>query len=420
MITVEAVGIGRDTADLNLYHVPSSQNICESVEVSTIGGSFTCQTKALTIQSTDEIKLAIGAMTYACGNTGSPAECTLTQELASSPSLSSVTLSAVDTITMTGANFPAGQDVSCSFKGVEGTATLSGNTVTCVFAKGVPASDAAEVAIVTFTDSVSKVSLRADSNGQTLTNALGAVSGAASLECSFAGGCTYSISGTGLASALQSSDMNKVTVCENECVLDLASSDSSQASCTLPALATSYSANEYDLIKASNLAVQWTGTGSNPQALNDDVNTKDLSDTTSSGCFAEVSARPGYTFSIEEVKIFLNSLTNKTPYINGNLILQGSTDGASFSDIYSYDESIHEGWNSVDWRSSSPQVFKTIRLQGAVSGSCRLGEVKLIGVEVLDDSNTSTSCTAKLTLDGASQDLTAVTYSDANTSSLDA
>jgi hypothetical protein len=87
------------------------------------------------------------------------------------------------------------------------------------------------------------------------------------------------------------------------------------------------------------------------------------------------------------VKIFLNNLLDKAPYTDDNLRIQGSNDGGStFTDLHSYSDEIHEGWNSVDWR-SSPQVFSTIRLQGAVSGSCRLGEVRLIGVEVLANSN---------------------------------
>ena len=61
-----------------------------------------------------------------------------------------------------------------------------------------------------------------------------------------------------------------------------------------------------------------------------------------------------------------------------------------------------------------------MRFLGSQSGSCRLGEVKLVGVEVLDDSNTSSTCMAKLTINGASQDLTTVSYDGAKTPSLTA
>ena len=145
------------------------------------------------------------------------------------------------------------------------------------------------------------------------------------------------------------------------------------------------------------------------------MNTRDSEDNSSSNCYAQVTARDGFTYSIDQVKVFLNNLLDKSPYTGGNLKIQGSNNGgASFTDIYSYDELIHEGWNTFDSR-ASPQVFSTIRLQGAVAGSCRLGEVKLIGVEVLNNSNTSASCTAKLTIDGSTTDLTDVTYNGAIT-----
>ena len=153
-------------------------------------------------------------------------------------------------------------------------------------------------------------------------------------------------------------------------------------------------------------------------ALNDGVNARDSQDNTSSNCYAEVTARAGYTFGIDQVKIFLNNLIDKAPYTNGNLLLQGSNDaGVSFTTIHSYDDEIHEGWNTLDYR-SSPQIYSTIRLQGAVAGSCRLGEVSLFGVEVLNDSNPSSTCTAEITIDGSTSSLTDVTYSGAITPSL--
>jgi len=49
----------------------------------------------------------------------------------------------------------------------------------------------------------------------------------------------------------------------------------------------------------------------------------------------------------------LNNLLDKSPYTDGNLVLQGSNDsGASFTDIHAYDDDIHEGWNTLDYRSS--------------------------------------------------------------------
>ena len=171
-------------------------------------------------------------------------------------------------------------------------------------------------------------------------------------------------------------------------------------------------------MRPKDLEVTWTGTGDDMTSLNDGVNTKDSIDSTASGCYAEVTARAGFVYAIDEVKIFLNTLHDKAPYTADNLKIQGSNDaGSTFTDLYSYDDTIHEGWNSIDWR-ASPEVYSTIRFQGAASGSCRLGEVRLIGVHVLDDMNTSATCTAELTIEGSVTVLTAVTYDGATTPSL--
>lgn len=56
---------------------------------------------------------------------------------------------------------------------------------------------------------------------------------------------------------------------------------------------------------------------------------------------------------------------------------------------------------------------------GEENGSCRLGEIKLIGLEVFSDTNTSTSCTGKITIGGVESDLTAVEYNESVTPYLD-
>ena len=56
---------------------------------------------------------------------------------------------------------------------------------------------------------------------------------------------------------------------------------------------------------------------------------------------------------------------------------------------------------------------------GEENGSCRFGEIKLIGLEVFSDTNPSISCTAKITLDGVESDLTAVEYNQNVTPYLD-
>lgn len=76
---------------------------------------------------------------------------------------------------------------------------------------------------------------------------------------------------------------------------------------------------------------------------------------------------------------------------------------------------MHEGWNSHDFESGKQPAFNIYRFQGATSGSCRIGEVRLHGVESIADNNPTYSCTPKLVVDKVSTDLNAVTFANTKT-----
>lgn len=59
-LTVTGVGFGINSENLNLYHVESNQNICDSSSTVNGYGDYTCYTIAQEILSTDTIKLAVG------------------------------------------------------------------------------------------------------------------------------------------------------------------------------------------------------------------------------------------------------------------------------------------------------------------------------------------------------------------------
>ena len=102
---------------------------------------------------------------------------------------------------------------------------------------------------------------------------------------------------------------------------------------------------------------------------------------------------------LEEVKFFINEMFDKTPYVGG-LVFQGSDNGFDFTDLWTIDASVHEGWNSHDFDEGSEPSFNIYRFQGTTSGSCRVGEVRLHGTESIDNDSSSYTCTPKLTLDG--------------------
>lgn len=86
----------------------------------------------------------------------------------------------------------------------------------------------------------------------------------------------------------------------------------------------------------------------------------------------------------------------------------------TFEDLWVMDESVHEGWNSKDFETNRPS-YNIYRFQGTDAGSCRVGEVKLHGIESISDSASSYSCTPKLHLAGTVTQLNPVTYDSAVT-----
>ena len=252
----------------------------------------------------------------------------------------------------------------------------------------------------------------------TISNALSVSSSTSGLSCSFAGGCPYTVTAASLTATLVGSTTDYIDVCGNKCAIDEANSDSSQLTCTLPYVSTTYSASNYDIVTKGLLHDgTWTGTASDAELakLIDNNNIVDMTDSTAADCYAQVQYKPNHVGVLDEAKIFINKLTNKTPLIGGNLIFQGSNDGTTFTDLWTIDASVHEGWNSIDFDSGSQPAYNIYRFQGKVSGSCRIGEIRLHGIESIDDNNASFSCTPKLMVDGVATDLSPVTFDSTTT-----
>ena len=125
------------------------------------------------------------------------------------------------------------------------------------------------------------------------------MTGQTGLNCSFQGGCMYSVTGSGLANTLIGHDEDKITVCNRECVLDFDESSASITKCRLPSLMTTFSASTFNMAEASNLAGEWNGSGSDSELskLMDGNNLGDYLDSTSP-CYYQISATSGYVYQI--------------------------------------------------------------------------------------------------------------------------
>ena len=104
-------------------------------------------------------------------------------------------------------------------------------------------------------------------------------------------------------------------VCGNECVIDLEASDVSTAICTMPPVMTTFSAATFNMVEATVIPGTWEGTGSSAELakLNDVDYLNDYEDS-STPCYFSLSASDGYAFQVDNAKVFIDNLQDKSPY----------------------------------------------------------------------------------------------------------
>jgi len=355
LITVTGTGFGVNSSSVNLQHTTSGQDICQEVTI-TGYGSFTCLTNAMEISSSDSINLKIGTDIFSCGNTNG-AECSFEQLNASSPQISAVDISDPASVFVNGSGFPTSNyDAVAVFMGVESsssTITDSGS-IEFIFDNGLPVSSTDSPLQVRFDHQSLNEQIFAVQNNILSINEASIVFSTLDLTCSFQGGCSYMVEGTGLTSSLLNSDVNSIDMCGNTCVVDEGASDPHQVTCILPHIVTAYSASAYDVVVPGPLhSGTWTGTASDTELakLIDGKNTVDMTDS-NTDCHFQVQYKENHVGVLEQVKFFINEMIDKSPYV-GSLVFQGSDDGATFTDLWTIDSAVHEGWNYHDFEEGS-------------------------------------------------------------------
>lgn len=239
------------------------------------------------------------------------------------------------------------------------------------------------------------------------------------LDCSFAGGCHYAIESDGLYGSLLNS-ANEVRVCGSPCTLIESESTAQSAVCEISKLSTTYSVNDYAIRQSEDLLGEIFPEDS--AILHDHLTVEHYESSVSEGCEVGVTFKEGHVGILDEAKIFIGFLVDKTPYVD-NLAFHGSNDDwATWEELHLFGEEIHEGWNYIDYREDDAEkpAYNSYRFFGNVQGSCQLTEFKLHGVEAVADDNSSYTCAPKIFIDGEELvvSLNDVSYSASNTPTL--
>ena len=61
-------------------------------------------------------------------------------------------------------------------------------------------------------------------------------------------------------------------------------------------------------------------------------------------CHIGMAYKAGHVGMLQQVKWFIGEIWDKTIYA-GEVKFQGSNDGTTYTDIFTMDENVHEGWN---------------------------------------------------------------------------
>ena len=221
-------------------------------------------------------------------------------------------------------------------------------------------------------------------------NPFSLTSSTAGLSCSFNGGCELSMTGTaGVKTLIRANPKdNFIKVCEQKCEFIDDSSSAEDIKCRLPPIPTTYSNNNFEIGKVQqelNSGVYF-GVDDVSKAFDGSVFTRvDNNDKT---CVVGMEFKQGYVGSLQQVKYFINYITNRDQY-EDNLVFEGynekDAEGEAVTELFKVDQKVHEGWNYVEFEEGSYPNFRYYRFRGLgnASGPCRLHEVTLTGLEVI-------------------------------------
>jgi hypothetical protein len=201
-----------------------------------------------------------------------------------------------------------------------------------------------------------------------------------------------------------------VSVCENICTYSETDSSNTAAACILPSISTSYSNVNFNITEESVLnSGKYFGSSSSADfSVVFDKNNLNTLDDSSSDCHVGMKFRDGYVGSLSKVKYIVSDIA-KENFIDV-LSFEGSDDGTTYTNLFTADQNVGSGWNTHDFDTTAPPKYKYYRFKGSAAKSCLLNEIQLYGVETIDNSDATYSCTPKLHLNGTTTDLNDVTY----------
>lgn len=84
--------------------------------------------------------------------------------------------------------------------------------------------------------------------------------------------------------------------------------------------------------------------------------------------------------------------------------------GVTYTDIFTIENTMHEGWNYVKWEGDDKPRFRFYKFQGNINRGCQINEITFTGVETVDSTSSSHTCPANLVTGSTETSLEDVEY----------
>jgi len=319
-----------------------------------------------------------------------------------------------NTLVMTGKGFyTKGYKVTASYSGIQATFVDidSATQATATWIGGVPIFNKAEQdrderANLIFQLENSNTYFKAVNTAaevSSFTNKFTFGSSSSGLKCSFNGGCELEMTGTsGVQTLIRDKPAeNYISVCEQKCVYENSGSTAEKIKCKLPAVPTTYSNNNFQIGKVEQELNSGVYFGVEDAKIAFDGSVFTRVNNNDNKCIVGMEFKQQYVGSLKQVKYFINYITDRKQYVD-NLVFEGYNDakaeGEAVTELFRVTEGVHEGWNYVDFEEGKYPNYRYYRFRGlgGAAGPCRIHELTLSGIEVIENKESTYSCKPKL------------------------
>jgi hypothetical protein len=182
-----------------------------------------------------------------------------------------------------------------------------------------------------------------------------------------------------------------IRVCEKPCINDEASSTSSVYSCSVPAISTTKSNENFTTQDEGNLigeTIIYSGVTEAMAKMTIDGSILPSIQGSQASCFVGIQFPTGYVGVVNEISFFLDQFSKLD--IHDRLFIEGSSD--NFVDnielLVAVSEEVHEGWNYYDLTeldfTAKYQYFR-LRSDAGSNGCDGIGEIHYIGYETINN-----------------------------------